>query len=249
MYGSYDPTDNGRQFSSKLWRHFNANAMLENPGLGFLYFDDFHREIGAYVDGTLAQNGTAGTAETTTQATRCIGALTVDAGHTDAGDGPNITWGGLGFTPAAGTVFAIEFRLEMDMIANMDLFFGAGTIDDTAIVTGATIAATDAIGIAVVDDGAGAIFTGVNSGGTVDLTTVDVATFVADTQIKIGFLINGIDEVEVYENGVQKATTGFAAAAIPDSKIYPKVEVRSGATAVQPTATIDWMRVGFLGLI
>jgi len=249
--GAYDKTDNGRQISSKLWRDFNPGAIAADPGRGFLYFEDFHREIGAYVDGTLAQNGSAGTGLTTTQNARCIGALTVDAGHTDAGDGPNYTWGGLGFTPAAGTKFAIEFRLEMDMIANMDLFFGAGTLADTAIITATVPAATDVIGLYVADDGADLNFSAINSGGTISTATDDLSggTFVANTQIKIGFLIDGLDGVELYANGEMGSSAGFLPSAIPDSIIYPKLEVRSGATAVQPTCTVDWMRVGFLGQI
>ena len=236
--GKYDPTTNGRQLSSKLWRDFNPMALAGNPADGWMVIDDFHQSGGA-TDWTLT-NATAGTGAL--DPTEQNGSLLIDAASTTDNQGvTSLQYLGMCATPAAGNVLAYEVRAKVNVIAKVDLFLGMASTDTDILGT----LPTDYAGFYVVDVGSGLTF-GMQD-GTEETSSGDVHTLVADTYVKLGFRLEYGKAPECYVNG-EEVITGISSDAIPDSLLRPSYECHcgTGTPSAQPELNLDWHASGFL---
>jgi hypothetical protein len=239
--GYYDPTDSGRQPTSKLFRHFNPAAMHNNPGLGFLVYEDFLNLPGGYTL-TQASQGTFALG----LAVEEFGVALLDSGSSTDSQGPNLQFTGQAVTPAASTKIGFEARFKVvdtGATANTttgNIFVGMASIN-TAVIASSAVAVTDWIGFySVTDDGV--LLGGADDGTESLFTTPGTAT--EDTYHKVGFLIDGLDSMEFYFDG-EEFTQTVALTSIPDTLICPSFVMQSVGTT-DPVMHLDSYCIGVL---
>ncbi len=230
-------TADSRGLSSKIWATCPRTAILNghlDKGWGFI--EDFTERgvIDVTYGWTLTQAGSAGTCVSTDTKG---GMITINAGHTDAGDGANLqrsTTVGEIFEAYTGKLY-YECLLYMTACATADLFIGLATIDTTVMTN---VPAISAYGIgfrSLTRDGV--LLSGTyNASGTATGTGL---TLVASTWYKLGFVVDKDDKAEFYVDGVlvNTETTYIGGTGV---NMVPTFVCQSGGTN-QPTMNIDWV--------
>lgn len=239
--GAYDKTDNGRQLTSKLWRDFNPAAVAADPGRGWIIHEDYFR-IGTAAEDYIGTQATTGTFALDPAAEN--GVALIDSASSTVTQGFQVQYTAINVTPAAGVTIAFETRLKVaDVATGPEFYAGLGIADTTFIATSA-VSATDWIGYYSITDDNILLF-GIDD-GTASLTTTP-GTLVEGTYIKLGFKINGLDSIEMYVDGDEKASlaASVSMANIPDTIICPTFVCQSNGTT-DPITHIDWWRMGVL---
>jgi len=227
----YDNPGNGRELSQALWANCPRESIMANPGQGKYFHDDFmDLPTGKYTV-TQATSGTfaAGTVEG--------GAAVADPGAATATQGPNIQLDSAQFKPAAGKKIYFEARIKASAITSgINFFLGLAEVDTTVIATNAVSTANHVGFSSVTADGI--LLFNSEKAGTGD--TGACTTLEADTWVKLGFLIDGVDSIKQFVDGVETGTAKVAAN-IPIVELVPTLVVQAKGT--QNTVSIDYISV------
>lgn len=227
-----------RGVGTSLWETCPMLAWLQDPSIGYHYFDDF-LTFGASTGGYVVTNFTAGTAVV---GDGPGGTLIMDAGSSTADQGVQVQLKGESFTPAAGKDIWFETKLSMTFPTKIQLFAGIGEHDTTLFATGENSMANH-IGFEM-----GATVQGGASAGKIQFygekvgtrgTVADVHTVVSATSVYVGFFVDGVTSATPYVNGV--AATALATANVPTVDMCLSLACLSEGTS-QPVLTVDWVR-------
>lgn len=134
------------------------------------------------------------------------GILVLTSGGTED-NGNNLQLGGTSdgettgeaFLPAVGRTIWFEASVAYDDVTQSDFLIGLSKQDTTAIDT--------AVGIFFRKDDGDALIDAVTTSAAATATTdLGVATMAANTFVRLGFKVSGLDKVEFYVNDVKVAT-------------------------------------------
>lgn len=239
MYISKPHVAGDRGLSHELWNLARLRELQVDPAAGFFFFDDFlDLPTGKY---------------TATQATAGTFALIdgdggiVEADSASTTDTQGITVQGVAewILPEAKSEIWAETRLKIHDFGtdggDLQFFWGLAVEDGTLIATSAN-STDNHVGFEGI---ATNVLDFVSEKATARGTIADVATVVdsdvtANSWIKLGFHIIGLDAIEVWVNGV-KYGTEIATANIPIVEMTPSLVVQvDGAGDGDPLAHIDW---------
>ena len=230
--------------SPLIWDDSKWLEVVLDPTKGVAYFDDFMGPVDVTTgDGYTITQVNSGTISTV--ADEEGGVLLVDSGgHTSADDGVNVQLTNCMVKPAAGRIIRFETRVKFnDNSANTSQFaIGLAGIDTTVIAAG------------VLDDTVDKALWFHHAATTADKMSVcaartnaedidaDKATTVDDTYIKLGFVINGITNVQWYANGVLVHTSDVAAN-IPNAVMCLTFVAQVEGTSADSEMSVDWVRL------
>jgi hypothetical protein len=218
---------------TSLWQSCPLLAIMEDPTVGHIHFDDFHQLTKAADNWIL----TAATTGTAVAGVLAGGVATLDAGAITDGQGPQIQSAGVDFIPAAGKDLWFETRLKVSHVSG-DFFFGLTALDTTLVATSA-LTISDGIGFeSFTGDG---VLVASSEKATVRGTVAAVKTLVAATYVKLGFVVRGVTDVTFYVDGVANATL-LLTANIPVLALTPGFTVHATGTD-QAVLDIDWVKV------
>lgn len=225
---NYANPGNGRNLSLDLWKNCPRETIESDPGRGKWFRDDFMGLRTGLYTVTQATSGTfaAGAAEG--------GIATADPGAATATQGVNVQAAATLFKPQAGSKIWFESRFKWSGITNgLEFFIGLSDVE-TAIISSSAVASDNFVGWSSVTDDAVLLFNS-EKAGTGDTGAAD--TVEAATYLKLGFLIDGLNSITQFINGV-KSGTAKVAANIPAVVMCPSLVVQSGGT--QNTCDLDW---------
>lgn len=137
------------------------------------------------------------------------------------------------FRSAAGKKLWFKARWKVSNATETDVYIGL-IITDTDIVGGVT----DGIYFKKADDATSLVH--VLEKDSTETATSSVATIVADTFIETAFYYNGKNEVEVWIDGVKKATHTTLTNLCQDEDLAVTISLTNGS-AVAHTLTIDYI--------
>lgn len=264
-YSGYTGQADLRGPSPALWRFFDFAAMVHGEG-GIAFHDDF---INLPVLSTSANTGLyASFADTSCTLTQVDAAWGVAKFLFDgtAADTVALQVGGnsgssIAPTAAANYGIGFECRVKKSSITDNDCGFFIGFADegqaaDNTLVdtTGALEASSNFLGFhCTMADADGINFAyAEDSGSAADLLT-DAHTMVADTYVKLGFLIlssgyasKSASRLRIFVDGAEKSTYGtdatLALAAFPLNNMSPILYFKNGSGSNAQTAHVDWWR-------
>lgn len=225
---NYANSGNGRNLSLDLWKNCPREEIMTDPGRGKYFRDDFMKYMDDVYTETQATSGTfaAGAAEG--------GIAVADPGAATAAQGINVQAASALFKPQANSQLWFEARFKWSGITNgLEFFLGLSDVE-TAIIASSAVASDNFIGWSSVTDDAVLLFNSekAGTGDTGAATTVE-----ADTYLKLGFHVDGLNKITQYINGV-KTGTAKVTANIPIVVLCPSLVVQSGGT--QNTCSLDW---------
>jgi len=229
-------------FPVGLWADCPLQAIRTDPTVGYEVFEDFTNNDAATMAGyTVTQAGTAGTAVI---ATAAGGAMTIDAGHTDAHDGANVQKLGPCFKLAADKDLWFECQFATTYPAKLQLFAGLADVDNTLIATGDLDSGnSEYIGFGCETAAAG-VMSFYECKATAELkdSLGTTGTLASATSIRVGFKVTGITGIDCYINGAKQTLTNVVYGGLPVTDVLtPTFVVQSDGTN-QPVLTLDWYR-------
>lgn len=253
--------DTSRGPSNTLWLDCPWMDMLQDPGIGIQFWDDFINAPTMSSDADTALYAAyIDTSNTITQAATAGGvlALTTDATDNDApvvqaGGG---TGGSFQITTATAGKLWFEARIKVSTLTEMSVFVGlaapGATVDNGLLVndTGALATTVGSIGFnAPTSASASEIFRAayVKASATSQYPVTAVHTAVADTWVKLGFKFDPYnDTITWYVNGIANATTTDVGDAgttnFPSAVLLsPAIGMKNGEAGAK-TLSIDWWR-------
>ena len=244
---SVEGANSGRGLSYSLWAKQPRDFQDFNVGFGFK--DDFKSfglsESGGAADGSdvtvasdwLLTNATAGTAALDPAAKG--GVLKLDSASSTNNQGAQIQYGGsvaaASFVPSANAKIYYETRIKLTDIGSTTVQFFAGlAIVEAEVIASAANATANHIGYEAINTTALGIHS--EKAGSRS-STASAHTIVADTYVKIGFVVDGLSKVTPYVNGEAKTaiTTN-----VPIVGLTPTFVCRSSGTT-DPILHIDWV--------
>ena len=231
----YDNPGNGRDLSQKLWYGAALHPIMQSPGSGFEVFDDFLANYADLADGgfvvTQATSGTfaSGAAEG--------GIAIADPGAITAEQGVNVQVDSAQFVPQDGSKIYFEARVKASAITSgINFFLGLAEVDTTVIASSA-ISTANHVGFSSVTADGILLFNSEKAGAG---DTGACTTLVADTYVKLGFRIDGLDKITQYVNGVETGTAKVTAN-IPIVALVPTLVCQAKGT--RNTITIDFWKI------
>lgn len=230
--------------SPLIWDGSLWAAVQLDPTLGYSYWNDFLGEIDATTgDGWTITTTTSGALSGSQ--TEDGGALFVDsAGNTGADDGIEAQLGNCLVLPIAGRTIRFEARVKMnDTSANISQFFvGLAGIDTSLIDTGVVDDVVDKAAFFRHAGSTGDRLSSITARTTVEDITVNVATTVDDTWIKLGIVIDGVTSVKFYVDGVL-VETGSTANTIPNAVMCLSFVAKTEGASKDAELSVDWVRL------
>ncbi len=231
--------------SPLIWDQSGWGTLVNNPGQGITYFEDYLGEI----DVTTADGWTI-TAVTTGSiigdVTEQGGVLIFDsAGNTTADDGVQAQLGNCMFLPVAGVKIFFEARVKMND-ATDQYYIGLAGIDATLIAAGVIDDVVDKCGFYHAVAGADDKISTVISRTTVEEITHDVAANVDNTYVKLGFVIDGLTSIKFYVNGVL-VETSTTTASIPNAVMALSFVSQIEVAGADAELSVDWVRIAQIG--
>lgn len=236
-FGTYDQGSSDRGLSTKLWLGCNPDVIRNDPRHGVFFLEDLNTLNGSG-NYTLTQ-ATAGTFALDTSVDDGVGLL--DCASSTVTQGGNLQWQGPLVIPEAGKKVAFEVRLKgVDIGTGPEFFAGLSDID-TAIIAGSAMASNEMAGFYSVTDDNVLLFATEDT-GTATAASASPHTLVEDTYVKLGFVIDGVSDVDIYVDGVKAANTNTFD--IPEGvPLAPSFVCQSNGTT-DPIIHIDWFAVG-----
>ena len=255
-----------RGLSSRIWGRLPIKNWSVGLGGGRFFYDDFLNHPAHISTQTIGSYGSyIDTGVTLKQADgEPTGAIEIAGNDADNDEGSIISGGGAGGMVAldatgAGRV-AFECRFKKASIGDNGLAFFVGLSEESSQAAEAlvdntgVVADKDFIGFSVLqDDGDSLDFTWRTSGQTVQVHA-DIATMVADTYMKMGFLYDPAHpadkRIKIFvDNGVEESvyvtSTQMAAATFPDDEelcLFLTTKVGTGSAEVK--SQMDWWALG-----
>jgi hypothetical protein len=215
-----------------LWASCPLLAILSDPTVGYQFFDHF-MGIDKAADSWIATQATSGTA---TAGVLAGGTVALSAGAATDNQGIQLQLAGGAFVPAASKHIWFECRLRQSQLASQ--FYAGLAVIDTSLIAAGALAHTDSIGFSsVTDDGVLLANTRAASAST----TSSAHTLVADTFVRLGFVVNGVTSVTFYVNGTATATTHTAN--IPSAAVLTPSFVCQATGSGTPILSVDYVRV------
>lgn len=244
-----EPTGNTGP-SPGLWADCPVMAMLEKPGIGYYYFNDFV----AGVDVTSADEFTI-----TQVASGAIspvdmaggGLLVSSDGNASADDGINAQLLPESWLPAVGKDLWFEIRAKFSNVESgtTDQFFaGLSDTNTTIIGSGALDESASLIGYYMdVNSTAGSMELATIKSGSADIDTA-IASVEDDTFFKLGFKLEttelGVLQLVPYVDGVkQTADIVTDTDDIPVEALALSFVAQVEQTSADATITADWVRI------
>ena len=172
-----------------------------------------------------------------------IGVAELDSGSTTATQGPQVQYDGLAVLAAAGRKIGFETRLKVVDSATGPEFFAGLSKKDLAILDTSAMASTDVCAFSSITDN-NVFLMITEDGGTPGNAATSPHTLVEDTYVKLGFLIDGLDTVTVYVDGVVTDVGAFTPEISATEAMMPTLICQSGGSSVDPLLNIDWFKVG-----
>lgn len=241
------PHVSDRGLSRNLWNLARLNEIQSDPSLGYYFFDDFLWLPEGKYTGTQATAGTfnliagdGGIVEADSNSTTDTQGIQAQLGGDAAGTSAGIAM----VTCEARTEVRFECRVKLHDFgaagAGIQFFVGLSEVDTTLIATSANSSANH-IGFEGIATNT-LIGVGEKAGarGTVSgLVTVVDSDVTADSWVNLGFLVDGLDSISFFVNGVKNATT-LAAANIPIVGMTPSIVCQSDGATTDPLVRMDW---------
>lgn len=233
----YDPALNPT-FPTGVWKDCPLWEWQSDPSIGIYY----HESWQSY-DATNDWTGTQATTGSAAISTTIPGCLKMDAGATTDNQGFQIQRLKSGWIPAANKSLWFEVNLQLTAttppVTKAQLFAGLAASDTTIIASGA-MTTNNRIGWMILDGGL--LVTTFTSDKAGVATTKTGPTLVAATNIRLGFVYDGVaDTVQQYVNGAV-SQTAVATANIPKLVMYPSFVCQSDATD-QPNLNVMELRI------
>ena len=225
----YDPAISTTYATGSLWQDCPLLEYLHDPSVG-VYLDERFVSYDAAAttgDYTLTQ-ATTGTAAIDTASP---GALKIDAGATTQHQGTNLQRLKAAFVPAANKSIWFEARVQLTAatppVTKWQGFIGLAASDTTILPSGAH-STNNRIGWHTLTTENLAYTFGSDKAGT--NTTKAGGTFAAATDVRLGFVYDGVaDTLQQYINGVATGTA-IATTHIPKVVVYPSFVCQSDGT-------------------
>lgn len=257
----------GRGPSPNVWHNFPILEILEDPGKGLYYFDDFLNFGKHNTAQAVQQYASYIDTGVTIQGLPLVGGIVEVAGNDADNDEGSITTGGntgtiatISATAGAETPIWFEARVKKASIADNALAFFLGLAEeglaaaDTLVDDTGEVASKDLIGFQVLH-AAGATVNAVwRKAGQAKVTNIAAVTsMVADTYIKLGFTydpfsLSANERIKWFVNGVEQSTYGtaanIAAATFPAGEELALLWATKVGGAVESKTQMDWWRLG-----
>lgn len=215
---------------SSLWESCPILAMLQDPAVGHVYFNDFHVYTAGDWTVTVVDGGTDGAA--TQVVTGEAGGVLLCSTDDAENDGINFNLKGEAFKLASSKPLWYEIRLKASEATQSDFMAGL-TITDADLLGGIT----DGVYFRKVDGATAVAF--VTEKDSSETATAGVHTFAANTYVKLGLFFDGAGTVYGYVNGVLAATHTLT---IPDDEeLTIAHQYLTGATGVD-TVSFDFVK-------
>lgn len=234
----------GRGFSRSLWNLSRLAEISMDPDAGFFFCDDFlDLPTGRYT----ATQATAGTFALTDADG---GVVIADSNSTTDTQGINVQLGGTAgemILPEADTEIWFEARVKVHDFgtagAGIQFFLGLSETDTTIIASSANSSANHIGFEAIATDSVTGVSEKATTRGTVSsLTTLIDSDVTADSWVKLGFHVKGVDTLTFYVDGTANGTT-IATTNIPAVELRPSIVVQTDGASTDPLAHMDWWAV------
>ena len=230
-----------RGLSPTLWNQAPL-AQISIGGLdqGFGFVDDFLSYDDDSYRWNLSQDGSSGTGVMDPAAKG--GVLLLDSASTSTGLGPDLQAGGAipasSFIASASSKIYFEARIKLADIAGPKIgaFVGLAAVLSPLIDSGAN-ASPNHVGFETFDSLTLSFAT--EKAGTRSVDT-SAGTIVDGTYVKLGFVIDGLDKVTPFVNGVAGTVITTGSTNLPIVGMTPSLCVRSLGTT-DPIMHIDWV--------
>lgn len=250
-FGTYDQGSSDRGLSTKLWLGCNPDVIRNDPRHGMFFLDDFTdltdlpSGVGSHLTDGKRQlvKATSGSLAPTDDESYGVGALA--AGAATANQGATLFYPGVTIAPTAGTTVVMECRVKAETITT-GLQFYAGLVLatlDTTPITGGAIAsdAEDHVGFYTENNLVAKI--AAEDGGSASVSSTNAHTFASGTYVKLGFRINGVDDIEVFVDGT-KIANSISADSIPEDTTLRLALACLAEGNDSSVASFDWVAVG-----
>ncbi len=204
------------------------------PGSSYCwYIEDFMTYVAG--DWTVTETDAAATQALATSAPCASGVLLITNANAD-NNLVSMQKLGHSFTPTAGTNLYFEARFQVSTATQVDVLFGLVATDTdpiTSIVDGIVFRKDD--GDTYID------FAATNTSTT--STETELATFVADTYVTVGFKVTGISLVEYYVNGAKQGELSTNIPTVPLQVTMAFQDGDTGAAIGAQTMSVDYVKV------
>lgn len=245
----FDPArssaDTTRNLSPAIWNQVDVGALRSGID-GYLIEDDFFDYASTKWQVTQATSGTMALSNNEG------GTALLDSGATTSTQGPNVQYGGTNtgasiVAPSNGLLlYEVRCKVTTAMSTAPNLFIGLSEYNTAIIATSALATSKTYAGFSSVT--ADGVILGCSGDGTNAATSVvpygtsTGLTLVADTYIKLGFVIKNRATMTMYVNG-QKSGNTITTYLPTTSKMRISFVCQSRGT-LQPILEVDRFRVG-----
>lgn len=250
MHTQYEGNRTSLKWSNALWGDCPWNALENDPGMGFTYYQNFAHFVVAdwAVTNSTAGSLTAvgahgGSALLTSSATTAQGVNCASPG--------GATTTGSFVTPSASTIIWYETVVAPTTISTAPGFFAGLSTGATGLATTGVVNGTDYVGWYSTTSNQ-LLFTYKDAGGTQKLTSNTTepiyikgttSTFTTGEFVKLGFKMEGLSRLTLFTNGVQRMTLNTTSTyPFPDALMNVCYGLISRGT-VTPLCTLKWLRV------
>ena len=250
--------------SNLIWHDCPWLEMLEDPGLGYVFWDDFlnfsqhisiqnTQQYSSYVDTGVTIKSLA---------TAVGGVIEVAANDADNDEGSIQVGGNSGVmgvisdTAADAKKMWFEARIKKASIADNALAFFVGlgeenlAAENTLIDNTGEFAAKDCIGFRVKHDNGEELDFVYGKAATPTEVIANIKAMVADTYVKVGFKYDpdeiAAKRIKIYHDNVEQSTyvtgTNIAAATFPDAEEMGLLLATKVGAAAESKLELDWWR-------
>lgn len=219
----YDP-ELSTDYANNLWKTCPLLEYTFDPSIGVLLDETFQSYDPEATNGEwVLTQATAGTGAVSAVD---IGTLVLDSGSSTDTQGVQVQRVKSLFLPVAGSKIWMEWENKIADTPDFCQYFGGLSEIDTSIIATSANSSANHIGFETVTEDNIAIFAGEKAGARG--TVAAAHTFVDDTWVKFGFLVDGVTSITPYVNGV--ALTALATANVPVVAMYPSFVCQTAGT-------------------
>ena len=215
-----------------LWASCPLLPILFDPSIAVVFCDHFVG-LDKSTESWIATQATSGTA---TAGVLAGGTVALSAGATTDNQGIQLQRAGGAFITAASKHLWFECRLRQSQLASQ--FYAGLAVVDTSLIAAGALAHTDSIGFSSVTDN-GVLLANTRAASTGSTSTGH--TLVADTYVRLGFVLSGINDVTFWVDGVRTATTHTAN--IPSGAVLTPSFVCQATGTGTPILQVDYVKV------